>query len=148
MKFLTLIALLISSAGYAEPIAPILDGRYEMQLNINGTVFNDVMELKGKDKPITLSGFSGELDGSIEVPEMFISPLAGNGSCSEFSETCIFRFVITATEGTESFKVFYKMQLEPTDFAKLANGETQEVRLTGTAYLEDGSVLGNFVATK
>lgn len=148
MKFLTLLALLISPICQAQLSPPTLEGRYEMQLDINGTIFSDIMELKGKNQPITLSDFSGELNGSIEVPGMFISPLTGNGACSGFSQTCIFRFIIVAVEGTQSFQVIYEMQLEPTDYVKLRDGETQQVRLTGTAYLEDGSVLGTFVATK
>ncbi|AZZ36072.1 hypothetical protein CIK05_04455 [Bdellovibrio sp. qaytius] len=151
MKVLTLLALLLTSVGHAESLTPDLiqlDGQYEMQLDINGTVFKDIMVLQGKDQPMTLNNFKGPLAGTIEVTGMFKSSLEGVGSCNLDNSTCAFDFFIIANENTQSFKVIYKMQLEQNDFTKLINGETKQIRLTGTAYLEDGSELGKFVATK
>lgn len=139
---------LVASSALAQSTKPvILDGDYRVELKIGSNVFQDQMTLQGKEKPIEIAGFDGDIAGTMTVPGMFTSPLEGIGVCTSQDQTCRLQFTIEANENGGTYKVKYTAVLGPENFTKASGGETP-VTLTGAASLEDGTLLGEFVATK
>nr|WP_295904923.1 hypothetical protein [uncultured Bdellovibrio sp.] len=146
MKYLlcSLVSLLPGIAS--AHVLPRLDGSYQMQLTIGEHLFLDQMELKGQQSPLHLNHFDGNIEGTITVPGIFSSPLVGEAQCSRRTSSCELQFEIVAVEAGKSYKVIYKAQLTPENFNKVRHGEAPV--LTGSAYLESGELLGNFIATR
>ena len=154
MKFfiLAIIALLNLESAPAmdsiiDPNTP-LDGRFEMTITIGEKTYVDFLNLNGKDAPIRMSSFGGQIIGSITVPGNFESPLQGQGRCTLWGSFCEFQFEIVAHENGIDFKVIYKADFARSDYIRFLNGEVHQVSLTGTAYLENGNVLGTFKAIR
>lgn len=139
---------LVATSAFAQSAKPvILDGDYRVELKIGSNVFQDQMTLKGKEKPIEIAGFEGDLAGTMTVPGMFTSAIEGSGVCTGQDQTCTLQFTIEANENGGTYKVKYTAILSPENFTKASGGEVP-VTLTGAASLEDGTLLGEFVATK
>ncbi|WP_413944308.1 hypothetical protein [Bdellovibrio sp. HCB-162] len=146
MKYL-LCSLMSLLPGIASAhVLPRLDGNYQMKLTIGEHLFLDQMKLKGQQSPLHLYRFNGNIVGTITVPGIFSSPLNGTAQCSRKTSSCNLQFEILAVEGGRSYKVIYKAQMAPENFKKALHGETPV--LTGSAYLESGELLGNFIATR
>lgn len=126
---------------------PVLDGDYRVELTIDGKVFVDFMTLKGKDGAIAIDDFGGDITGTMTVPGMFTSPLTGEGYCTNWGFHCTFDFSIEANENGKTYVVKYTATMGAKDFRAYARGQAPAI-LTGTAALEDGKVLGTYIATK
>jgi len=122
-----------------------LDGTYDMNIQIGGQKFTDILVLKGEKSPITMSSFGGNIIGSVTVPHSFASPLSGHARCTLWGAFCDLNFDIVAHENGQSFNVHYKAQVIREDYLKMINGSLAST-LRGTAYLDNEEVLGDFVA--
>lgn len=140
------VSLLASGAMAQTPKAVTLDGDYKVELTIGDKVFIDYMTLMGKDSPIEITNFQGDIAGFMTVPGIFTSSLKGSGYCTELSSVCSMHFTIEANENGQKYKVNYSLDLSRTNFRKALSGEG--IVSTGSAYLEDGKFLGYFTATK
>ena len=122
-----------------------LNGSYEMEIEIGSRTFIDKLQLAGVDGPIGLKEFSGKVTGEITVPGLFTAPLTGTAKCSSETTSCQIKFEITATEGGQQFLVRYEAEISGQDYQNAVSGN-ELPQLRGTAFLEDGRVLGNFSA--
>lgn len=123
-----------------------LDGYYEMTMIIGEKSYAHFLELKGKDTPIDMTSFNGQITGSIATPGNCKSTVLGFGYCTLWNPSCYFQFETVANVNGADFKVIYKADFAKPDYLNFIMGEVQHVNLTGTAYLEDGKVLGTFKA--
>lgn|GEM_PF-3597380 len=122
-----------------------LRGVYDVELTINGKVFQDVMVIEN-EKVMRLNSFQGPLKGSMEVPTIFKAPIDGIGVCSIWGNmSCSFSFFIMAKERGQEFRVNYEMIMEGEVFI---NALTQNgpIIFTGQASLSDGEILGTLIA--
>ncbi|MEZ0393407.1 MAG: hypothetical protein ACAH59_14400, partial [Pseudobdellovibrionaceae bacterium] len=90
---------------------------------------------------------NGRIEGSIEVPNTFTSPLDGNAFCSYRDSSCHFSFDIVAHENGQDYTVHYDGRILREDYAKIKMG-LQDSTIKGQATLENGQILGEFVAIK
>lgn len=141
-----LVSLFASTSLAQTPNAVALDGDYKVELTIGDKVFIDHMTLKGKDSPIEITKFQGDITGSMTVPGMFTSPLEGSGYCTKRGFVCRMDFAIEANENGQKYKVKYSLNMGQLNFRKAFRGEG--VVFNGSAYLEDGKLLGHYTATK
>lgn len=145
LKCMCVMLLLFPNLGLASSFGT-LDGRYDMVIEIKGKIFHDILEIRGKDKPIIREGFFGPIEGSLTVPNAFTSPLTGRASCSAWIFQCSLTFSIIADENGQTYKVNYKGR------SRLTNERGEHIAkpavITGEAYLEDDSLLGKFTATE
>jgi hypothetical protein len=144
-KLLLVLCLLVSNQLMAKEF---IEGKYDMTINIGGKTFVDILDLKAYDSPINMATFGGNITGSIEVVGVFKSDLKGSGFCSLWGAICEFKFEITAHENGEDTKVFYVMSMAREDYLKFFQNQTSIIKFHGTAKLGDGTVLGNFEATR
>lgn len=140
--------LLFTCHGMSQTITPkVVDGDYRVELTIGDKVFIDEMTLKGKEKPMDLGEFQGEFVGIMIVPGAFTSPITGSGYCTSRDQLCALNFSIVANENGQSYKVNYTAKVDAQNYKKYQS-DTGPLIITGTATLEDGSVLGEYTATK
>lgn len=140
--------LLFSSVGMAQATAPkVVDGDYRVELTIGDKVFVDQMTLKGQDRPMALQDFQGEFVGSMTVPGVFTSPLIGSGYCTDRGPVCNLGFSIVANENGQTYQVNYTAVVDANSFNNYRQGLGPLI-IRGTATLENGSVLGDYVAIK
>jgi hypothetical protein len=147
MKSLLIVCLVTMAAFTVNAESVILDGTYEVLMQIGDTLYHDEMVLQGASGPINPVDFYGDLKGQITVPNAFTAPLIGNGFCTPWVGHCNFKFEIVAHEGNQDYKVFYEAQIKPRDYGKIVRGEMNP-QMSGTAKLENGEVLGTFTAIK
>ena len=131
--------------GLAMNAAVSLSGKYVMEIDINGKVFEDNLEMQGVKIPMSLFG-AGKIKGTLTVPDIFSSPLTGTYACSMWVNKCRVNFEILAVENGKEYKVYYDAALEARDFIEVMNGHP--AILTGKARLENGSLLGTFKAVQ
>jgi hypothetical protein len=144
---LPFVFLLLARGAMAQtPKAVTLDGDYKVELTIGDKVFTDFMTLLGKNSPIEITDFQGDIAGLMTVPEMFTSSIRGSGYCADTKTICSMYFTIEANENGEKYKVNYSMDLSGTNYRKAVSGEG--IVFTGSAYLADGKLLGFYTATK
>lgn len=138
----------VTSLAMAQTAPPkVLDGDYRVELTIGGKVFIDHMTLQGKEGPITLRDSSGDIVGTMIVPGMFTSPITGSGYCTDWGFTCHLSFSIVANENGKTYKVNYTADVDSHTYRNYQLNKGPLI-ITGTATLEDGSLLGDYVATK
>ncbi|QDK37560.1 hypothetical protein [Bdellovibrio sp. NC01] len=142
--FLFLTILFSSLAAHAAD--GILDGHYAVEMQIGQRLFHDEMNLQGAS-PIALRNFTGAISGNIVVPGVFESPLEGQAVCSEANLSCELEFTILVNEGGEPYKVRYVAEIHGEDYIRAATLKAEPV-LRGSAYLEDGKLMGTFTATR
>ncbi|WP_374035155.1 hypothetical protein ACES2I_04975 [Bdellovibrio bacteriovorus] len=140
--------LLFTCHGVSQTITPkVVDGDYRVELTIGDKVFIDQMTLQGKDKPMALQEFQGEFVGTMIVPGSFTSPITGSGYCTYEGPQCDLNFSIVANENGQSYKVNYTAKVDAQNYKKYQS-DIGPLIITGIATLEDGSVLGEYTATK
>lgn len=149
-KLKLILLLLIPSFAPAQSLASKaadLAGIYEMALVIGEKTFHDTLIIEST-QPMPIDTYSGELQGSITVPNVFSAPLQGNANCLLFRlSKCTLNFEILADENGHQFKVFYKAELKGYNYYdSLFNGGAPI--LIGEAALENGELLGRFTAKK
>lgn len=123
---------LLSRLAHADQFS-VLDGVYDMHIKISDQAFVDELDLKTYSTDFATAGLSG----FVTVPERFKAELTGTARFLKSSGAYYVNFTIVAHENGRDFKVVYRCQL--------ANGSSD---LQGSAYLEDGSLLGDFTAVK
>lgn len=131
----------------AQTNTVVLDGTYDMHLNINGQIFNDIFILKGKDQNIDLANYNAPIEGSIEVVNVFTSPLEGGATCSQLYASCQFQFTIVAHENGQNFNVYYFGSIEQPDYTDILQMKILPT-IKGQAYLDNNQLLGDFTAVK
>ena len=125
--------LLLSHLARADEFT-FIDGTYDMQIKIGDTTFNDQVEFVTRER-----GFlEAELSGFVTVPNAFRAELTGRVQYGAWVGIYFVNFTIVARENGQEFKVNYKGQINTADYN----------RMEGTATLEDGKLLGNFIAVK
>ena len=121
-----------------------LAGTYRMEIRIGERDFTDILVIKG-DRELAVSGHSGPITGTLEVPGVFIAALEGGSFClGAWVAKCRLEFAIVARENGEDFKVHYRAQLA--NYFEAYGGAA--AILKGHATLENGALLGNFTATQ
>jgi hypothetical protein len=140
-KIFIILAILLSVASLKAQTA-IYDGDYVMYLEIGDKIFEDKLTFAGVNSPISFL-FRGPVQGFVEVPGVFKSPLTGEGLCKPWSNYCNFKFSILAKENGEEFEVFYEMRLYS---GVLTDGQLPTFE--GQAFLKDHQLLGHFTAVK
>lgn len=147
LKIAATLSAVLVLAFQAKAIEPSLDGQYEMKLRTRTHVYTDTMELKGVRGPALLRSFGGNIGGTIVVPGAFTSNLAGTAYCTTWGGFCELRFQIVANEQGKSYRVHYQARLPLTEYNDaLFNGK--RVVLSGSAFLENGELLGTFQAVQ
>lgn len=146
-KMIVVVILFLGAVVQADQFDPVLDGHYSMKLKVGDKIFDDEMEFRGADRPIRLRDGGGRVQGSITVPGVFTSPLEGHGFCSTWGSQCHLIFTIVAREQGQTYKVRYEALLEIDNYLKVLNQGHQPI-LTGSAYFENGQVLGTFEAIR
>jgi hypothetical protein len=123
----------------------IFNGRYLMEIQIGDTKFIDDVTIEpAAEATIPLNGFSGNIVGTVNVPDRFSSALNGEVFCNKAYKFCSVDFSIVANENGHSFNVKYSGQtINYEDAVKGA-----PVIFSGRSYLADGSLLGKFRATQ
>lgn len=144
MKKLFLMVTLISQFASASAM---LDGAYVMKLKIGDKIFEDQLSIKAEqpERTIDVTSYNGGLIGELTVPGMFTSPVNGKAICLNFESLCKLNFEITANENGQSYKVFYEGSVTGRDYHLIRHGRIKP-HFSGQATLEDGRVLGAFVA--
>lgn len=145
--FALLTALPICLAQAQTQARSYLDGQYAVNLKIGDHTFRDEMELKAVSGLISLEAFSGSIAGTMTVPGVFSVPLTGMAHCESQKSSCQVQFTIQAKEGGQTYNVHYRAELSGDNYTKAIGGQTPPV-LTGSAFLDDGGVMGNFEAIK
>jgi hypothetical protein len=140
-------SLVFVSAAHAQEDQFNLDGKYAVELKIGDRTYLDQMELKGQDRPIQMTFFRGPIIGTMTVPGAFSSPISGEGYCSAWMASCQLDFDIEAHEQGQMYKVHYRAETQMDNYLNVSSQTTFPI-LTGTATLENGELLGTFVATK
>ena len=125
--------LLLSHLARANEFS-FIDGDYDMQLRIGETTFNDEVALVTRK----IHFMKAELTGSVTVPDVFKSELTGKVQYAVWAGIYFINFTILARENGQEFKVHYKGQFNTANITQME----------GTATLEDGKLLGNFIAVK
>ena len=109
------------------------DGIYDMHIKIGERIFIDEVELHTR----RMNFMRAELTGFVSVAGAFKAELTGT-----IQQLCggteVFSFSIVAHENGQDFKVKYD------GFFEFDNGTTMQ----GSAFLEDGKLLGEFTAVK
>lgn len=136
MKKLISFLILLTAATTTFAFPNATDTVYDMHIRIGNTDFQDVLLLRGASSNIIT--YRGPLRGSITVPGVFTSELSGRAHCHPWNGVCALSFEIMARENGREFLVRYR--------ASMSSSSDSEI--TGSAYLEDGSLLGNFTAIK
>jgi hypothetical protein len=132
---------------YAQAAEPSLDGKYTINMKIGNHSFVDEMEIQGQPGPILLKSYGGDITGNLTVPGAFTSGLTGNAKCTMWGGFCELQFQIMANEQNQSYRVYYQATLPLKNYNdSLVHGKP--VVLSGSAYLEDGKLLGQFQAFK
>lgn len=136
-KVLMIITLTTGLTSLAQSASDnFLNGIYDMKINIGGTIFNDVMEIKG----LPASLFKSSFTGSITVPGAFTAPIEqGQIRCPLWSNGCDMNFSILAKENGKSFRVYYHISFDY--YGDLST-------LSGKATLDNNGFLGYFTAVK
>jgi hypothetical protein len=147
---LLIFPLIFSTAHATTLFHPIsLNGQYLMELNIQGRLFHDQLELKSVSSSRSINGynFRDAITGMVTVPGIFSVPLRGFGQCHLWKFSCEFHFEILAKENGKEFKVFYKAKFNSKHYL---NGliKNHPVVLTGEAFLDNNEFLGSFTAKK
>lgn len=148
MKKLFLITTLISQFVFARASEPAkLDGAYIMKLKIGDKIFEDQLRIKSEKEGdvISVNSYNGGITGELTVPGMFTSAVIGKAICVKFESQCKLNFEITANENGQSYKVFYEASVAGHDYHLIRHGRVKP-HFSGQATLEDGRVLGPFVA--
>jgi hypothetical protein len=115
-----------------------------MEIKIGEREFTDILILKG-ERNLPVFQQSGPVLGSLEVPGVFIADLTGRYSCSgPWGGICKLNFRILARENGQEFKVNYQAKLA--NYYDVYTGAA--AILNGSATLENGDLLGNFIATQ
>ena len=109
-----------------------IDGTYDMPIKIGETDFIDVVELKTSK----INYYQAQLTGTLTVPNAFTADLDGEVRLTLWARLYTFNFTITARENGQEFKVKYVGEFISDD----------QTRMEGSAYLEDGKLLGHFTA--
>jgi hypothetical protein len=113
----------------------LMNGTYDMQIDIGGTIFNDVMVIQ--DLPSF--PYKSTFTGSITVPGVFTALIEdGKVTCHLWSSGCNMSFSILADENGKKYRVYYSASYEFTQ---------QNPKIYGQAHLEK-SLLGSFKAIK
>lgn len=148
MKKLFLITTLISQFVFARASEPAkFDGAYLMKLKIGDRIFEDQLTIKAENEEavISVNSYNGSIAGELIVPGTFTSPVIGQAVCVKFESQCKLKFEITANENGQSYKVFYEASVAGHDY-HLIRHSCVKPHFSGQATLEDGSVLGTFLA--
>lgn len=146
-SFMCLTFMSFNVAAMAQVQKHDLRGLYDVELNINGKFFQDVMVIEN-ETAMKLNSYQGPLKGSMEVPNIFKVPLEGTAVCSIWGNmSCSFSFFIIAKERGQEFRVNYDMIMDGDDFinALTKNGP---IIFKGDAFLINGDRLGTLVARK
>ena len=145
LKSLIFMSTVILLALQGKAAEPVLDGQYKINMQIGSQSYVDMMEIHGKKSPALLKSFGGEIGGTLTVPGAFTSGLSGEAKCTMWGGFCELHFQIVAQEQGKYYRVYYQAILPLKNYnAALLNGKP--VVLSGSAYLEDGQLLGTFQA--
>lgn len=119
-----------------------------MQIKIGNIDYTDKLILAGNLDKIDLLSFLGDINGQLTIVNTFFTaPLAGTAVCTTAVSYCDLRFEVMITENGQSFKVIYRGHVDAENYLAALNG-TANLIIKGIATLENGQILGHFIATK
>lgn len=125
--------------AYALAEEEIIDGIYQMELTTQEKTFNQILELKGKNHPLSFLAMEKQkISGSLTGPKAITKTFEGELFCNLWSGTCSIDFSIIAHEEGKDFNVNYRGAVF---FEK-------EIAIVGDTRLDGKYPLGTFVASK
>ena len=139
-KMLNLLAtpfILLAAAAALADIPTIdsttINGDYEIEFTTGDHVFHDFMQIK----EVSSTQLGGQFEGTMTVPNAFTSPITGSYQTRiQWSGTSmLFNFSIVANESNQSYKVYYKGSINPTDYENFVNGTAQPT-ITGDVFVD------------